>query len=578
LARGDFREKKVSLSAPAAFKEIVSELTAENGPFAMRTVNANGRSVRAYANAPRDLGLIFAEVEAKFAERDAIDDNGKRWTYAEIFARAKQLAAALREEFGVGAGENIGLAMSNQADWIVAFVAIQWIGGVAVLFNSRGSLDELSSAATTVECKVIIADAKRAALLTHAGIAAPLIVGGEAEAVPAEAVRFDALMGRAPAERAEVEPDAPATILFTSGTTGRPKGAVLSHRNLSNMAANLQLLETSGLTLVARKMGVPVDVLRQMMPRMSVLLVFPFFHISGITNLFSTAMAGGMLTMIPRWRPAVAIDLIVANKVTMLSGPPLILGDLLEQPDAATKLASIANVAVGGQATPGSIVSRVARAMPTASQSGGWGMTEVTGSVSSASGAVFANKPGSCGLPSPLTDLRVVDDAGNDVAPGATGEIWLRTVLAMQHYWNAPEATAATFHGEWYKTGDIGFVDEEGYIFLVDRKKDMIISAGENIFCAEIERVLSADEALAEVSIFGVPDDRLGERAIAAVTLREGHARTEEEVKAFVRAAVADYKVPAAVVFDLGPFPRNATGKVNKMELRKAYLARLESV
>jgi len=145
----------------------------------------------------------------------------------------------------------------------------------------------------------------------------------------------------------------------------------------------------------------------------------------------------------------------------------------------------------------------------------------------------------------------------------------------MEKYWNAPEATAAAFEGEWYKTGDIGFVDEEGFIFLVDRKKDMIISAGENIYCAEIERVLSAEEALAEVAIFGVPDERLGERAIAAVNLREGYARSEDDVKALVRAAVADYKVPAAVVFDLGPFPRNVTGKVNKLALRAAYLARL---
>jgi long-chain acyl-CoA synthetase len=188
---------------------------------------------------------------------------------------------------------------------------------------------------------------------------------------------------------------------------------------------------------------------------------------------------------------------------------------------------------------------------------------------------VFAARPGSCGLPSPLTDLRVVDEMGRDVAPGKTGEIWLRTVLVMQKYWNAPEATAATFDGDWYKTGDIGFVDEDDYIFLVDRKKDMIICAGENIYCAEIERVLSADEALAEVSIFGVPDDRLGERPVAAITLRDGQARSEEEVKAFVRAAVADYKVPHAVVFDLGPFPRNVTGKVNKLALRAAYLGRL---
>ncbi len=565
----------MTASVPAAFKEIVAALTADDGPFAMQFVNANGRAVRAYAAAARNLGVILTEVEAKFADRILVDDNGKRWTNGQIFTRGKQLAAALQAQFGLTAGENVGLAMSNQADWIIGFIAIQWMGGVAVLFNSRGTLDELASAAATVECKAIIADAKRAAILAHAGVKAGLIVDGEAEAIPAQAFRIDALPVFVPKEAADVEPDAPAAILFTSGTTGRPKGAVLTHRNLSNMAANLQLLETAGIALTAQKYGITADALRQMIPPTSILLVFPFFHISGITNLFTAMQSGGMLSMMPRWRPAAALDLIVANKVTMLSGPPMILADLLEQPDAETKLASVVNIAVGGQATPASIVARVGRALPMASQSGGWGMTEVTGSVSAASGAVFAARPGSCGLPSPLTDLRVVDEMGRDVGPGKTGEIWLRTVLVMQKYWNAPEATAATFDGDWYKTGDIGFVDEDDYIFLVDRKKDMIICAGENIYCAEIERVLSADEALAEVSIFGVPDDRLGERAVAAITLRDGQARSEEEVKAFVRAAVADYKVPHAVVFDLGPFPRNVTGKVNKLALRAAYLGRL---
>jgi acyl-CoA synthetase (AMP-forming)/AMP-acid ligase II len=230
---------------------------------------------------------------------------------------------------------------------------------------------------------------------------------------------------------------------------------------------------------------------------------------------------------------------------------------------------------VGGQATPASVIDRVSRALPMASQSGGWGMTEVCGSVSAASGAVFAAKPGTCGLPSPLTDLRVVDQMSRDVPPGATGELWLRSALVMPGYWNAPEATAAAFEGGWYKTGDIGFVDEDGFIFLVDRKKDMVICGGENIYCAEVERVLSADDAFAEISVFGVPDERLGERAVAAITLREGHERSEDDVKALARGALADYKVPASVVFDLGPFPRNATGKVNKAMLRAAYLERL---
>jgi acyl-CoA synthetase (AMP-forming)/AMP-acid ligase II len=569
---GDPGEKNVSDSVLATYKDIVAKLTAETGAFALRSVTVNGTPSRVYACAAENLGSLFARIEAQFSERDLVDDAGQHFTYGEIFDRAKRLAGALQSEFDVGAGDNVGIAMSNRADWLVSFLGVTWVGGVAVLFNSRGAADELANAAATVACPVVIADARRAAMLTETGIASRLIVTGDDAA---RGTSLEALLDHAPAALVNVDTDAPAAILFTSGTTGRPKGAVLTHRNFVNMAANLQFLETAGIALAGHRMGVAPDVLRQMMPRVSVLVVFPFFHISGMTAFLSAAQSGGMLTIVPRWRPETALDLIAANKVTMLSGPPLIVADLLDHPGAEEKLVTVNNIAVGGQATPASVIDRVSRALPMASQSGGWGMTEVCGSVSAASGAVFAAKPGTCGLPSPLTDLRVVDQMSRDVPPGATGELWLRSALVMPGYWNAPEATAAAFEGGWYKTGDIGFVDEDGFIFLVDRKKDMVICGGENIYCAEVERVLSADDAFAEISVFGVPDERLGERAVAAITLREGHERSEDDVKALARGALADYKVPASVVFDLGPFPRNATGKVNKAMLRAAYLERL---
>jgi acyl-CoA synthetase (AMP-forming)/AMP-acid ligase II len=284
-----------------------------------------------------------------------------------------------------------------------------------------------------------------------------------------------------------------------------------------------------------------------------------------------------MLTTIRRWRADEALPLISRNRITMLSGPPLILGDLLDQPGASEHLSTINHIGVGGQATPVSLITRVAQALPMAAQGGGWGMTEVTGSATALSGPVFAARPTSAGRLSPLLELRVVDDEGQDVPTGAAGELWLRGSLVMQGYWNAPGATAAAFEDDWYKTGDVGFVDSDGFVFIVDRKRDMVICGGENIYCAEVERVLSSDEAFLEVSLFGIPDDRLGERAIAAVTLRDGHRRTEDGVKQFARASLADYKVPSEVIFDLGPFPRNATSKIDKAKLRAAYLERLHS-
>ncbi len=556
------------------YKNIAAELTADGAAFALSEVAADGRRVRVYAQARPSLAAIFNEMETAFAARCLVHEESGTTSYAELFDRAKRLGGALWDEFGVRPGAPVGIAIANSAEWLIAFVAVTWIGGIAVLFNSRGAADELAAAIATIGTWLVIADGKRAAMV-H-GCDVRIIAVDDGTALPAGRVTaFAGLLAHAPATPADVAPDAPAAILFTSGTTGRPKGAVLTQRNLTNMYENLAFLSTAGIMTAARTYGMEVDALRAMIPPVSTLLVFPFFHISGLTAFFVTAQAGGMLTILRRWSAAAALPVIAANKVTMLSGPPLAMADLLEHEAGSGHLATLNNIAVGGQATPSNLIARVSRMLPMAGQSGGWGATEVSGSVSSASGAVFAARPGSCGLPSPLIDLRVVDEDGRDAPPGGVGELWVRGALVMRGYWNAPEATAAAFAGDWYKTGDVGFLDTQGFIFLVDRKKDMVICGGENVYCAEVERVLSADEAFVEIALFGVPDERLGERAVAAVTLLPGESRTEAEVKACVRASLAEYKVPSAVVFDLGPFPRNVTGKVNKALLRNTYLARL---
>jgi long-chain acyl-CoA synthetase len=442
-----------------------------------------------------------------------------------------------------------------------------------VLFNSRGAGDELAAAAAEVTCQVHVADEARAQLLRAADPETPIILVEDEPGRPvATSVDLEAVLAATTrdADIVDSEPDAPAAILFTSGTTGRPKGATLTHRNLTTLVAGIQFNQAAG-ALVARKRGAAT----RPPPPYSALLVFPLFHISGIMAVVTVMMLGGMMTMIRRWRPDLVLDLVEANSITSVTGPPLVLSDLLDEPRAAERLAGVTRFLAGGQATALDLVARVSKMLPQAAQGVGWGATETTSSVCGCAGAVFAAKPDSCGPPLPIVDLRVVDDDGRDLARGGVGELWVSGASVMPGYWNAPEATAATFEGEWYKTGDLGFIDEDGFVHVVDRKKDMVISAGENIYCAEVERVLSSDPAFRESTLFGVPDRRLGERAIAAVTLREGCQRTEDEVKALVRAALADYKVPSEVAFDLGPLPRSVTGKVDKRALRARYLQRV---
>jgi acyl-CoA synthetase (AMP-forming)/AMP-acid ligase II len=542
-------------------------LTAEGAPFAVDRAVIGGHRVKIYADTDENVADILRRAESRFADLDFAIEDGRRLSYADIFGASRRFAAWLQDHQGIKAGDRIGIAMRNRPEWFIAFAAVLRIGAVAVLFNSRGAGGELAAAAQDVPCALILADDERAERMRESGIAAPIETLGPIEAACAP--------GGREADPVRVDRDAPASILFTSGTTGRPKGAVLTQRNITSMVRNLDYITALQIELAAEGLGVTPDTLRTMMPRISNLLVFPLFHISGITAFFMAITAGGQLVTIRRWNPAVALDLIEAHKITTLSGPPLILGDLLDQPDAAARLTSVNNIGVGGQATPRNLVDRVREALPRASQSSGWGMTEVSGSVTAISGAPYMAKPASSGTCSPIVDLRVTDEEGRELPAGSTGEIWVRGAIVMQGYFNAPEANASAFDGAWLRTGDVGYLDPDGFLHLVDRKKDMVICAGENIYCAEVERVLSADPDFVEVALFGVPDDRLGERAIAAITLREGAGRSEADVRTFARQHLADYKVPAAIAFDLGAFPRNVTGKVNKAQLRARYLEKI---
>ena len=545
------------------YAEAIERLTSRGERFAVGKAIVGGRPTRVYAAADVNVVDALVRAEQRFPERTMAYEDGRHWTYAEIFGASRRLAGALQDMHGIRPGDHVGIAMRNRPEWYIVFAAILRAGGVAVLFNSRGAGDELAAAAQDVPCRLILADDERAGRIAAAGITTPIMA--------IDAITAAMSLGRA-LEAERVDADAPALVLFTSGTTGRSKGAVLTQRNVANMIVNLNFLTAIGIEMAAQTYGIPVETLRTMAPRPSSLLVFPMFHISGLTVFFIAIEGGGLLTTMRRWNAAAALPLISGNKVTMLSGPPMVLNDLLDAPDADTHLAAVGTIGVGGQATPKSLIARISRSMPRAVQTSGWGLTEASGNVAAIVGAVASIKPDSCGVPSPLVDLRVVDDDGRDVAPGEAGELWVRGALVMAGYCNAPAANAATLVDGWLRSGDIGRIDGDGFVHLIDRKKDMVISGGENIYSAELERVLGAEPDFLEVALFGVPDLRLGERAIAAVTLREGARWSEDAVKAIARASLADYKVPAAVAFDLGPFPRNVTGKVDKAKLRARFL------
>jgi long-chain acyl-CoA synthetase len=566
----------MSLSVVVVHQAVVESLTAPGGRFELEQVTVGDRLYRAYRHAPASLEEFFANAAASFADRVLLVQEGRRYTYGELFAAARRLAGSLRDEFGVGAGDRVGIVMRNRAEYLVALFAAARIGAVAVLFNSRGTAAELGAAAGDVPCTVVIADKDRAERLTEADGAAPLVVVGEhGSSGTAGATDYASLVasGRRDATSAVVGRDAPAWVLFTSGTSGRSKGAVLTQRNVCNMITNLDYMRESARELRSRLCGVPAETLMERTPPLVSLLVYPLFHVSGLSVMANALLKGGRMVALRRWDPERAARDIVENKVTALSAPPLVLHDLLALPDAAGVLGGLVQIGAGGQATPANLARRMREAAPGAAQSGGWGMTETVATVCAAAGPLADARPGAAGRTMPVMDVRAVDDAGRVLPPGTPGELQVRGVLVMQGYYGRPEATAAAFDGEWYRTGDIGHVDEDGFVYVIDRLTDMVISRGENIYCAEVEKALAATDDFVEVAVFGVPDVRMGERTIAAVRPRDGLVLAPEDVRSAVGRVLADYKVPSEVVFLPDPFPRTATGKVEKAKLRAAFLA-----
>ena len=548
--------------ALAMYRKVAAELTAPGAQFA---ISQPGKAAtRHMAGTTDSLFDVIDGACSQHAERQLIDFDGDQATYGQVSIKAARLADALRQHHEIGKGDVVGLVMRNCPEWFVSFIALTRLGAVAALLNSRSKGPDIANSAGDVGARLIIADQRCAERLkgeTDVEVIAPgdlegLIAKGGKDNTPTPGSGDD-----------------PAMILFTSGTTGRPKGATITHWNMCTAARQLQYMGVLGMTIASRRRSIPLEVIQNHAKPTSPLLIVPMFHISGITQMMTTMLGGGILGGMMRWDPAKAIDLIERAQLTQVSGPSLVMADLLDQPNAVERMKSVTSMVVAGQASPIALTDRMKREFPQASQAAGWGMTELTGTVCSCSGPVFDQHPGKVGVPLPLVDIKLVDDQRNEVAQGEVGEIAVRGPTVTTGYWGLPEATAEAFDGEWLLTGDLGMIDDDGLLAIVDRAKDMVISAGENIYCAEVERVLAMVEHHHEVALFGVPDERLGERAIAAVVLAKGapDSHDAEAVRAHAKAHLADYKVPTEVVFDLGPLPRNVTGKVDKPALKRLY-------
>ncbi len=554
------------------YDEAIARVTGPGGPFEVEPAEIGGRRLVVFKETPPSMRALFDLARARGDQTFLVYED-ERWSFDDLVRHVDALAAALVGRFGVAPGERVAIAMRNYPEWIVAFFAITSVGAIAVPLNSWWTAEELDFGLRDSGTRVLVADAERAALaagaLRDSGVRAVVVRSGDA-ALPDGAERWeDAVALGAPMPEVAIDPHADATILYTSGTTGRPKGAVSTHH------AVLSALLAFGAQAAVRSQLMPESEEQRRWPTSFVLAV-PLFHVTGcIAVMLSCFAAGCKLVMMYKWDPERALELIERERITNFVGVPTMSWDLLESPDFARRdTSSLKAVGGGGAPAPPELVRRIDRGFRNGAPGIGYGMTETNAYGPQNAGAAYLRKPTSCGRTVPVVEIKVADAEGKELPPGAVGEIWFRGPTLIRGYWNRPDATAETIVDGWLRSGDLGRVDDEGFLYVEDRAKDMVLRGGENVYCAEVEAAIYEHPGVYEVAVFGVPHERLGEEVAAAVYPKPGAAVDADEIRRHVRERLAGFKVPSRVELTDAPLPRNASGKILKREIRDAWVAR----
>ena len=548
----------------------MAALTGEDGMLALGTAERFGVALPTIAAAPPALPAYFAHYCAQHADATFLVAGEERLTFAEVHAAATRVATALVATHGIGAGDRVGLAMRNSPSWIALYMGVVMAGGIATLLNGWWQAEELAAAIAEVDCTLVFADPPRARRLgeTVAAVtiddARPLL----------EALAPLIADEPEPVELPSIGPLDPATILFTSGSTGQSKGALADHRGIVQAVYNY-LAQAMMMVGMATQDGNPPE------GQPSTLLTVPLFHVTAEVPVFLQSFAmGRKLVLMSKWDAEQAMRLIEAEGITYFVGVPLMSFEILTHPNRADyDLSTVTDFAAGGAPRPEEHVRRIEAELGTPDGKGapliGYGLTETNGVGTGNWRSNYLAKPNSAGRPSaPLVDLAILDDDGRAVPAGARGEVCLRSICNFVEYWHRPDATAAAFTSDGYfRTGDIGYLDEDGYMFIVDRKKDIIIRGGENISCLEVEAALYEHPGVAEAAVFGLADERFGEVPGAVVHPRDGDPIDEDDLCAFLETHIAAFKVPRRIWISASPLPRLGTEKIDKVTLKNTYRA-----
>ena len=559
-------------------------LTAPGSRFEMEDVIIRGIKTRVWKNLPPTLREILLMARS-YGEREFLVYEDERVSF-EDFARASLAIAAELQSQGVVKGDRVAIIMRNIPEWAAVFMGAAVIGAIVTPLNAWWTGPELEYGLVDSGAKVAFVDAERlerfSEHLAHCPELKRVYVCRCADELLHPIVhRLEDVTGKVndwgklPAGQlpdVAIGPDDDATILYTSGTTGKPKGALGTHRNmLSNiMAAGLSMARN----FLRRGEPVPMIDLHAAPQRVG-LLSIPLFHATGCFAVMGPALfAGSKIVLMRKWEPELAMQVIEREKVHQVGGVPTIAWQLLEHPARAKyDLSSLETVAYGGAPSAPELVRKIHTAFPKSLPGNGWGMTETSATCTTHSGEDYVHRPDSCGPATPVCDLKIMSvDGQRELPVGEVGELWARGPNIVKGYWNKPAETAKTFVDGWVRTGDLARLDEEGFCFIIDRAKDMLIRGGENIYCIEVESVLFEHPAVVDAAVVPKPHHSLGEEPVAIVHLKPGMHATESELRAHVAGKLAAFKVPVQILFWPDPLPRNANGKLMKVELRKLFV------
>ena len=586
-SKNNLREEAMSGFPAVSLTEAQRLLTATGSPFEIEERVIRGIPTRVWKHAPPTFRDLFV-LGRSFGERTFTVCGDDRASY-ESSAKASLAIAAELQAHGVRRGDRVALVMRNLPEWPAVFFGALIAGAIITPLNAWWTGEELEFGLNDSGARVAFVDARSFERIAGRLSACPALERvlvcrqGDGGSGDPRVRRLETVLGAVndwqrlpdrPLPDVPLAPDDDATIFYTSGTTGRPRGAVGSHRSsLSNVTAR-----GFGLALGLLRRGEALPAPDPAAPQKAGLLVIPLFHVTGCqASLLPTVATGAKLVFMHKWDAGLALRIIERERINSTGGVPTVAWQLIEHPAFTDHdLSSLESIAYGGAPAAPELVRQLVDKLPASKPVTGWGMTETCATFTSNVGDDYSLRPGSCGRALPVGDMKIVDAAGAELPPGGVGELWVRGPNVVRGYWGDPEATATSFQDGWLKTGDIARLDEEGFCYIVDRAKDMLIRGGENIYCIEVENVLFEHPAVVDAALVGIPHRTLGEEPGAVVTLAPGAAATEDELRAFVGERLAAFKVPVRIVFCDDMLPRNANGKILKGEVRAVLEKHLE--